>query len=307
MSYVQLVMPGDPRFRAALASVRDGRADLQRCYPDAEHPEYLRWAATSGLLEYPELLGPFFPPVPPEELRAFGCGGHAAHSHLYSSLQDFEAVVEAWETFTGRGPETIERVLDFGAGCGRVMRWWSTLLPAGACLGSDVNHRGIAWCRAHLRGDYQVNQVQPPLSVPDRSCDLVYSLSVFSHLNEQSCLSWIRELARVCKPDGRIVLSTCGMFSLSVIARSPEHQAFYAMDRATALRHMREFERTQFLYYCERRDVRERLLGVEDDYGHTFLESPYVRRAWHDVVELLGLVPGRLSLFQDLIVLRPRA
>ena len=100
-------------------------------------------------------------------------------------------------------------ILDFGCGCGRVMRRWSTL--DAALHGCDYNRKSIAWCRQHLPfARFEVNELNPPLPYADGLFDLVYALSVFTHLPESSLVAWMREMGRVLKPGGSLIISTHG-------------------------------------------------------------------------------------------------
>jgi SAM-dependent methyltransferase len=101
-------------------------------------------------------------------------------------------------------------VLDFGCGCGRVIRWFKGH-RAGAVVGSDYNPHLVEWCRQHLQGfTFQVNDVDPPLDQPDARFALVYAMSVFTHLDEDRQLAWLRELGRVTAPAGHLVVTTHG-------------------------------------------------------------------------------------------------
>jgi SAM-dependent methyltransferase len=61
-----------------------------------------------------------------------------------------------------------------------------------------------------------VNGVEPPLPYDDDSFDFLYSISIFTHLDEPLQQPWIRELERVVKPGGLIVITVSG----EVYARS---------------------------------------------------------------------------------------
>jgi SAM-dependent methyltransferase len=75
------------------------------------------------------------------------------------------------------------RWLDFGSGSGRVARHISAI-DSIELTGVDVDPRGVAWCRTHLRGDFRVINTEPPLPFPDASFDVIYAISIFTHLDE---------------------------------------------------------------------------------------------------------------------------
>jgi SAM-dependent methyltransferase len=107
-------------------------------------------------------------------------------------------------------PEDFGSLLDFGCGCGRVIRAWRDL-PSTAVHGTDTNKRAIDWCRSNLLyARFEQNGLGPPLPYADAQFDLVYSLSVLTHLPEDVQHAWMVDLARVLTPRGYLVLSTHG-------------------------------------------------------------------------------------------------
>jgi SAM-dependent methyltransferase len=110
----------------------------------------------------------------------------------------------------GRPVEELGAILDFGCGCGRVTRRWATL-DGVAVHGSDRNAAAIEWCRHNLGfAHFETNGLAPPLPYADGSFDLVYALSVFTHLTEELGLAWAAELERVLRPGGQLLLTTHG-------------------------------------------------------------------------------------------------
>ena len=76
------------------------------------------------------------------------------------------------------------RVLDFGCGCGRAIAWFLRDYKA-EFHGVDVDREAINWCQKHLQpGHFLANASVPPLPYPKEHFDVVYCLSVFTHLNE---------------------------------------------------------------------------------------------------------------------------
>jgi SAM-dependent methyltransferase len=90
-----------------------------------------------------------------------------------------------------------------------VTRYWRDF--GGSVCGSDVSRKAIEWCREHLDfAAFVHNGLAPPLDLDDESFDLVYALSVFTHLTADLQLAWRDELRRVLRPDGRLLITTHG-------------------------------------------------------------------------------------------------
>jgi len=305
MDLARLLTPPGEGFLELLRSIHARRADLQAAFPDPLAPGMRQWMGVNGALEHPEEVAGFYPPVPPEELRHTACGGLTEQSHLYTGVEDFRVVAELFEIFARRPLEEIGRVYDFGCGCGRLLRWFGLGLEGVECVGSDVRAASVAWCGENLPGRYFANDVQPPLELETDSVDLVVSLSTFSHFNRASNLAWIEELARVCRPDGLILLTTHGAFALALISRSAEHQVGLNMKAGAAIDFLRRLTAERFLFHGVPAELIAKLDGPEDDYGQAFFTERFVEELWSPYVELVGCVPVGLNLFQDFYALRP--
>jgi len=105
----------------------------------------------------------------------------------------------------------LEPVLDFGCGCGRVMRHLWAAEPGLRVCGTDINADQVAWCGAHLPFEAAaVNGPTPPLSFPEGTFGLAYAFSVFTHLPTELQRPWLEELVRVVRPGGYLFLSFHG-------------------------------------------------------------------------------------------------
>ena len=306
MDPARLLTPRTEGFLDVIRAIHARRPDLQEAFPDPEGPGMAQWMGVSGVLEYPEEVQVHYPPVPPEHLRHTACGGLTEHSHLYTSVEDFRTVCELYEIYTGRPVSGLRSVYDFGCGCGRLLRWFPVGIEGVECVGSDVRAASVEWCAANLEGRFFTNDLQPPLELADDSMDLVVSLSTFSHFNRRSNEAWIRELARVCKPDGLILVTTHGAFALALISRSAEHQKGLFMAADEAVDYLRRLQAERYLFHPVPEDLVEKLDGPEPEYGQAFFTERFVERDWSEWVEPLGCVPVGLSLFQDFHALRPR-
>ena len=121
-------------------------------------------------------------------------------------------------------------ILEFGCGCGRVL---SCLPRTPGIAGCDVNPDLIAWVNRHLPAiDARVNALEPPLPWTGGSFDLVFALSVFTHLPEPLALRWMAELNRVLKPGGYLALSTHGEHYIGAL--TPSERAEFSSGQAVA-------------------------------------------------------------------------
>ncbi|MBZ5594526.1 MAG: class I SAM-dependent methyltransferase [Acidobacteriia bacterium] len=103
------------------------------------------------------------------------------------------------------------RVLDFGCGCGRTIRWFLSGAGDAEFHGVDVDADAVAWCKNHLhKGHFLATAPGPPLPYPAEHFDVIYCLSVFTHLNESMQDIWLAELSRILKPGGVLLLTVYG-------------------------------------------------------------------------------------------------
>ena len=69
----------------------------------------------------------------------------------------------------------------------------------------------IAWCGKNIPSvAFKINNIAPPLDFEDDFFDVIYGISVFTHLSEELCYKWFHELIRVTKPGGIIFLTLSG-------------------------------------------------------------------------------------------------
>ena len=202
-------------------------------------------------------------PIPPARLIYLVAGSYSIEWFLTLGRDGAQSIVE---TLARHDIDVakLNAVLDFGCGCGRVLRYFARY--KGVRLhGTDYNPRPIAWCRQRLGGgsqsgsaaQFETNQLAPPLPYPDASFDLVYALSVFTHLDEELQRAWLDELRRVSKPGGHVLITMHGAAYLPGL--SPPEQAEFAADRLV-VRRRHLAGKNICTTFCSQRYVQERLL-----------------------------------------------
>ena len=142
-------------------------------------------------------------PLPPRRMMVRVAGTADADWFLRGGRAGYDAIAAHVDMQQARD------VLDFGCGCGRVTRYFKDHL--GGVAGSDVNRDAVEWCRDNLTfARFERNGLAPPLAFAEDSFDLVYALSVFTHLTADLQLAWRDELRRVLRPGGRLLITTHG-------------------------------------------------------------------------------------------------
>ena len=98
--------------------------------------------------------------------------------------------------------------MDFGCSSGRVLRHFVPEMKEHGwkVSGVDVSARRIEWMRRNFPPEFQVytGMALPHLPFESNSFDVIYGLSVFTHL-KYLWDPWLLELRRVLKPGGLLI------------------------------------------------------------------------------------------------------
>jgi 2-polyprenyl-3-methyl-5-hydroxy-6-metoxy-1,4-benzoquinol methylase len=118
-------------------------------------------------------------------------------------------------------------ILDWGCGSGRILRHLPTILDkTNSFYGTDYNKKYVKWCSENLEGiKFKNNELMPALDFKKDSMDVIYGISIFTHLSEELHFSWISELTRVLKNEGILFLTTHG--DAHKFKLLPKEQEFY--------------------------------------------------------------------------------
>ncbi|MCA9321527.1 MAG: class I SAM-dependent methyltransferase, partial [Planctomycetes bacterium] len=128
----------------------------------------------------------------------------------------------------GLSIEDMPSVLDFGCGCGRVLRNLSFLYKQSRWHGCDANATPLVWCKQALPAiEFVYNEGQGVMPYETNSMHLIYALSVFSHLDEGALSFWLGELHRILVPGGHFLMTILGTAYLHALS-SEERNRFAA-------------------------------------------------------------------------------
>lgn len=123
------------------------------------------------------------------------------------------------------------RVLDFGAGAGRMLRHFAAEAEVAEFWGCDLDGPSVEWMKRHLEPPFVIfaNDEEPPLAVDPGFFDLVVAVSVFTHLTT-TWSSWLAELHRVLRPDGLLLATFMGKGMSKWVAGEPWDDRWVGMN-----------------------------------------------------------------------------
>jgi SAM-dependent methyltransferase len=146
--------------------------------------------------------------LPPGELIAMTIGSYDAHAFFRGGRAVAGMMTDVLSK-AGHDVGSFDAILDFGCGCGRVLRHWKDL-PA-RLAGADYNPYLVEWCRKTLPfASFTRTRPYEPLVYEEGGFDFIYAFSVFTHLDLESQEFWLNELKRVLRKDGLLLLTLHG-------------------------------------------------------------------------------------------------
>lgn len=182
--------------------------------------------------------------APDDDIFAF----FAAHPTSINPVRDY--LSDGWRTFheltrvldkVDKRVFRVQSFLEFACGHGRFTRHLAQALPLGAVTASDVVPGSVDFVCHHfgVRGFYSTTR--PEDLPPSGTHEVVFALSLFSHLPEATWQRWLSVLYERVAPGGALVVSLHGDKCARLNGVSLEQQPFvfypssesHAIDGAT--------------------------------------------------------------------------
>jgi SAM-dependent methyltransferase len=143
-------------------------------------------------------------------------GSHSAEHFKKTSSWSFVELVRRGKL------SSFSRIIDIGSGCGRLAIPFSLLVKDGDYFGTDVFEEGLEWCAKNVstrnpkfkfflqeveHNYYFGGEIKPSTRMSlsfaeSSSIDLVFALSVFTHLVEEDAEKYFQEVSRCLNRDG---------------------------------------------------------------------------------------------------------
>ncbi len=189
----------------------------------------------------------------------------------------------------GRDWDTLGRVLDVGCGYGRIVRELRNTVPADRIHVSDVIDEGARFTAS----EFGATQIPTdPSQEWDGQFDLIYMVSVYSHMPRLAVADHLRRVESLLAPGGVLVFTAQGRDSVEIF----EPYKLYWLDKDRVLDALADtgyyFERYPYYY---------------DEYGMTFFTQEAMKRLVAESAPALEFVACHLNDLpgnQDLYVWR---
>ncbi len=223
-------------------------------------------------------------PLPPRDLLQFVQMTPWVDEYLRVGKLSHGAVCRVFEE---HGLDTTRevRILDFGCGLGRTLRFFRDD-PRRLC-GCDIDSRLVDWTRrAFPTMDIRLSSTAPPLPWEASHFDGLFAISVFTHFDVDQQRAWAEEAYRLLAPGGLVAMTTMGPHALGGFPN-------LANDA-----NRRELLENGFFFHRG---------GSAFNANGAFHTAEGIRRFFGPLFELESWTEGGLDGFQDLSVLRRRS
>jgi Methyltransferase domain. len=249
----------------------------------------------------PVINGLQFPGFPPPELQAQFVG-----SSNEKTLREAFAFYKLVKENTKKLDNPLRQeshFLDFGCGWGRYLRFFWKDVDEDNLFGCDVNQFIVDTCHS-LNIPGQIDWIHPEGTLPysDGYFDTIMAYSVFTHLPEKIHLHWMRELARVARPNCVFCLTIEPRRFIDFIGNIP---ADTDVDWYRGLsRHKPRV--TEFLQTYDSGNLvfMPTNKGVEDTYGDAVVPLSFIKREWGSYFKVCAYIDDPQKFWQAVLIVQ---
>jgi len=215
------------------------------------------------------------------DLGPFLLQGSTAYNRLDRVLHDY----------FGTSFASSSAILDWGCGCGRVFSHLPTSMLE-HLTGIDIDADNVTWCRtAYPAARFETVALHPPTMLAPESFDVVFGISVLTHLLEPGAEAWLRELHRLTKPGAAVLVTILGEIAWT--------------QTGLPLASFARFRSSGFHVASKNFDLDDAPID-SSEYYNTFVSRRYVYERWSAYFDVLDVIAGGIGNHQDLVVLRRR-
>jgi SAM-dependent methyltransferase len=231
-------------------------------------------------------------PVPPPKVRP-GYSPDDDQHYLAWGKADHDRIVGMIKQYGEHKPEMT--ILDWGCSSGRVLRHFHEEHKQlhWRLLGTDIQAFLIQWMRQYFPPEFEVicGMTIPHLPYPDRSIDVIYGISVFTHTKYLWDL-WLTEFQRVLKPGGLLIQTV----------QCERAWRFYHQNR-----HLDWVKGGHPQWMLDQPEIPQDFFLYGDAFiSQTFFKEAVIRKYWGRILDVAGFEPPAEGHYQDWIICKAR-
>lgn len=147
---------------------------------------------------------PFF--LPPPLWCMHDMYGHTSYRHYTTSGKQHADTIN--DHINAHADGACISITEWGCGLARILQHFPETMIR---TGTDYNAEAIAWVNETFPNLTAIkNEMMPPWKISMVSQDVIYAISIFTHLGEDTQNSWVKQIARSLKPGGLFIFTVHG-------------------------------------------------------------------------------------------------
>lgn len=228
-------------------------------------------------------------PIPPRELWL----GYGKTSKEY--LHGKEQIGRMVRYLRDQGYEIgkMNKMLDFGCGAGRMVRWMKPYAGNSEIWGVDISSDHITWAINNLSPpfNFATTTIVPHLPFEEKYFDLIFAGSVFTHIDDL-VEAWLLELRRIMSDNGCMYITIQDKHSLEVLKTSPYYKSIW----------LKQFV-DESSYFTIAGSNFDKIVGLRGTESQVFYDRDYFKKIAGNILEVVEFFPEAYG-FQTGVILR---
>lgn len=204
-----------------------------------------------------------------------------------------------------RKPKGKYRVLEFGCGSGRLLRFPCEFGEGIEVIGCEVNPKAVDWLNQNFPCDIHLMTKKHDVSFVSGKLDLIYAWSIFTHFSESEQKMWLKALVEKLNPGGLLIAT---FKSTDMLERLETDESYRRLSRADSVDmvDLKLQAKSGFVFYECYDASASSDHGVDaSSFGQAYISHDYIRSAWSDFGEVAD-IDVAVPSWQDIVVLRKR-
>ena len=202
-----------------------------------------------------------------------------------------------------RNQKQVHRVLDFGCGSGRLLRYPNEFGENIELHGCEVNPKAVDWLNKNFNCRVHLIEKQYDLSFVDGQLDLIYCWSIFTHFSEEAHKLWLDAMFKKLNSDGILIVT---FKTTEMIERLRHDEAYRKKNRAQKidLDLLQAAGNSGFAYFECYEPEKSSDHGIDAaTFGQTYISHQYIQKNWSKFGKVLHLGVAAKG-WQDIAVIK---